>query len=125
MGASDGALSVVFEPLQFLEKVVALMPRTWTHLVRYHGVIAPNAKLRPLVIGAGALMPVSQDGGDASAQEGQGGVRGGARRVILWAELMRRVIMVDVLCCPRCGHSMTLNSVLTDPDVIQPFLVCI
>ncbi len=122
---SDGTRSVVFEPLEFLEKVVALMPRPWTHLVRYHGVFAPNAKMRPLVIGAGTLVPVSQEEGNAPAQDGQAGARGGARRVIPWAELIRRVFMVDVLCCPTCGQSMTIISVLTDPDVVEPFLVCI
>ena len=45
--------------------------------------------------------------------------------MIPWAELMRRVFMVDVLCCPTCGQSMTIISVLTDPDVVEPFLVCI
>ena len=55
---SDGTWRVVFVRLEFLEKVVALMSRPWTHLVRYHGVFAPNAKLRPLVIGARALLPI-------------------------------------------------------------------
>ena len=81
--------------------------------------------MRPLVIGAGILVPVSQDEGDAPAQDGQASARGGARRVIPWAELMRRVFMVDLLCCRTCGHSMALISVLTDPDVVEPFLVCI
>ncbi len=32
---SDGTSHVIFEPLELLEKIVALMPRPWTHLVRY------------------------------------------------------------------------------------------
>ena len=47
---SDGISHVVFEPLEMLEKVVALIPRPWTHLVRYHGVFAPNHRLRSRVI---------------------------------------------------------------------------
>ena len=29
-----------------IEKLCALIPRPWSHVVRYHGVIAPNARLR-------------------------------------------------------------------------------
>ena len=49
---SGGMRRVVFEPLPFMEKVVVLMPRPWTHLLRHHGVFASHAKMRLLVIGA-------------------------------------------------------------------------
>jgi hypothetical protein len=38
---------------------------------------------------------------------------------------MKRVFMVDVLACPRCGSSMSIISVLRDPDVVEKFLVCL
>ena len=57
---SDGTSHVLFEPLELLEKLVALNPRPWTHLVRYHGVFAPNARLRSRVV------PRRSDQGDSA-----------------------------------------------------------
>ncbi len=32
---------VLFEPLDFIARLAALVPRPRTHLVRYHGLFAP------------------------------------------------------------------------------------
>jgi hypothetical protein len=37
---------VVFEPQDFLARLVAAIPPPRAHLLRFHGVLAPNAKLR-------------------------------------------------------------------------------
>jgi hypothetical protein len=36
-------------PVDFKERLAALVPRPRLHLVRFHGVLAPNAKLRALI----------------------------------------------------------------------------
>jgi hypothetical protein len=36
-------------PLEFMQRLAALVPRPRLHLIRYHGVLAPNAKLRARV----------------------------------------------------------------------------
>jgi hypothetical protein len=41
---SDGTTHLLFEPLEFLEKLAALTPRPETNLVLYHGVLAPHAR---------------------------------------------------------------------------------
>ena len=33
-------------PLEFMQRMAALVPRPQLHLIRFHGVLAPNAKLR-------------------------------------------------------------------------------
>jgi len=33
-----------------MQRLAALVPRPRLHLIRYHGVLAPNAMLRPLVV---------------------------------------------------------------------------
>jgi len=40
----DGTTHVVMEPLEFMERLAALVPRPRLHLIRFHGVLAPNAK---------------------------------------------------------------------------------
>jgi hypothetical protein len=37
-------------PLAFMQRLAALVPRPRLHLIRYHGVLAPNAKLRARVV---------------------------------------------------------------------------
>jgi hypothetical protein len=47
---SDGTRHLLFEPVEFLEKLVALTPRPAINLVLYHRVIAPHARWRPEVV---------------------------------------------------------------------------
>ena len=34
------------EPQEFMQRLAALVPRPRLHLIRFHSVLAPNAKLR-------------------------------------------------------------------------------
>jgi hypothetical protein len=38
------------EPLEFMQRLAAPVPRARLHLIRFHGVLAPNAKLRSEII---------------------------------------------------------------------------
>ncbi len=40
---SDGTTHVLFEPQDFIARLAALVPRPRAHLIRYHGLFAPNA----------------------------------------------------------------------------------
>jgi hypothetical protein len=60
-------------PVDFKERLAALVPRPRLHLVRFHGVLAPNAKLRALIVprAPGSACPRhdcrTQRGADAAA----------------------------------------------------------
>jgi hypothetical protein len=41
----DGTTHVLFEPLDFLARLAALVPNPKVNLTRYHGVFAPNHRL--------------------------------------------------------------------------------
>lgn len=45
----DGTTHVIFEPLDFMAKLAALLPKPRVNLTRFHGVCAPNSKHRALV----------------------------------------------------------------------------
>ncbi len=45
----DGTIHVIFEPLDFMARLVALVPKPRVNLTRFHGVFAPNSKHRILV----------------------------------------------------------------------------
>ena len=42
----DGTTHLVMAPLEFLQRLAALVPRPRLHVIRFHGVLAPNAALR-------------------------------------------------------------------------------
>jgi len=46
---SDGTTQVVFDPVDFSARLAALVPKPRVNLTRYHGVLAPNHRLRGLV----------------------------------------------------------------------------
>ncbi len=42
----DGTTHVIFEPLDFIARLAALVPKPRVNLTRFHGVFAPNSKYR-------------------------------------------------------------------------------
>lgn len=45
----DGTTHVIFEPLDFIARLAALVPKPRVNLTRFHGVFAPNSRHRALV----------------------------------------------------------------------------
>jgi hypothetical protein len=42
----DGTTHVIFEPLDFMARLAALVPKQRVNPTRFHGVLAPNSKQR-------------------------------------------------------------------------------
>ncbi len=42
----DGTTQLVMSPLTFMQRLAALVPRPRLHLIRFHGVLAPHARMR-------------------------------------------------------------------------------
>jgi hypothetical protein len=115
-GWSDGTTYLLFEPVEFLERLAALTPRPEINLVLYHGVLAPHARWRPEVV---AYHRTERD----RARDFSAGVGGAPKpRYWTWALLMRRAFDLDVLRCPRCAGRMRLIATIDDPAVIQRVL---
>jgi hypothetical protein len=45
----NGTTHVIFEPLDFISRLVSLVPKPRVNLTRFHGVFAPNSKYRALI----------------------------------------------------------------------------
>jgi hypothetical protein len=119
----DGSTHVVYDPLDFVAKLAALVPRPHKNLVLYHGVLAANAAWRSRVVAYG------RQGGSAGDEPGCAGsasdepARGSSRSLrSQWAELMRRSFGFDVLCCARCGGRLRLLGVVLERAVIRKIL---
>ena len=65
----NGTTHVEFEPMEFIAKLAALVPSPRAHLTRFHGVVAPNAKLRAQLTpsGRGKRPPTDAESIDVSA----------------------------------------------------------
>jgi hypothetical protein len=99
----DGTTHLVMSPLEFMQRLAALVPRPRLHLIRFHGVLAPNAKLRSLVVPQGPpkdeeVPGVAVSGVQCEVETAQVGP---AR--INWARLLKRVFDIDMQRCPNCG----------------------
>jgi len=128
--APDGRTELLLSPLQLLERLARFVPPPRVHRHRYHGVLAPNAKLRAAVryIGrpdAEALAtqrpptspsPRSQPSVDAEPTRATNPAR------IRWAVLLARIYEVLPLLCPACGGPMRVLSFITDPIVVVAIL---
>ena len=78
-------------PLELMQRLAALVPRPRLHLIRFHGVLAPNAKLRARVVPQGPPAPAqtATEAADAAGCEAQT-VQARPHR-ISWARLLKRV----------------------------------
>ena len=45
----NGITPIILDPLDFLSRLTSLIPRPGIHLIRFHGVFAPNFKYRSLI----------------------------------------------------------------------------
>jgi hypothetical protein len=98
------------------------VPRPRLHLIRFHGVLAPNAKLRPLVVPQG---PQVQEADTEAAAPAECEVETAQARPyrISWARLLKRVFAIDMRTCSNCGGGelMIIAAILERP-VIEKFL---
>ena len=46
----DGTTHIKMSPLEFMQRLAALVPRPRLHLIRFHGVLAPHARLRAAIV---------------------------------------------------------------------------
>ena len=111
----DGTYQMVVSPLELIEKLAALVPPPRIHLIRYHGVLAPNAADRALIVPA----PAPTDG---AREETTGQVPLARSQRLTWAVLLARVFLAEAEKGPRCGARMKLVAALTAADSIRDYL---
>ena len=101
----DGTTHIVMSPLELMQRLAALVPRPRLHLIRFHGVLAPNAKLRPEIIPSSGRqagdLPVpgfpSAPVNTPSAAE----IHAEAPHPSAPVRLIKRVFDIDIAQCPR------------------------
>jgi hypothetical protein len=117
---SDGTTHFVFDPETLLARLAALVPPPRANLVVYHGVLASAASVRRHIVPRGE--PKSDPREDPGPWSSSGAPA--RSRNYTWAELLKRVFLLDVLRCP-CGGPRRLIAVITTPEVIFSILRCL
>jgi hypothetical protein len=114
----DGTTHMVFQPLELVEKLAAIVPPPRVHMIRYHGVLAPRAGCRREIVGALRFNPAN---GKDPSDDASDCVHA-PRRWTPWPKLMQRVFAIDVLECPRCGGRMKILAAIHPPETTAAIL---
>ena len=85
-----------------MQRLAALVPRPRLHLIRFHGVLAPNAKLRAMVV------PQEREPSAQEAKPAECEANCAHHRPVRlsWAKLLKRVFEIDMEHCPNCGGDL-------------------
>ena len=114
----DGTTHLVMSPLEFMQRLAALVPRPRLHLIRFHGVLAANAKLRAMVV------PQGPDEATQAAQSAECEANCVHRRTarMSWARLLKRVFEIVLEHCPNCGGELKVIAAILEQPVIERIL---
>ena len=114
----DGSTHVIFEPLDFIARLAALVPKPRVNLTRFHGVFAPNSKHRasvtPAKWGKGNKPKAVDDPQERTPAE--------RRASMSWAQRLKRVFKFDIETCRECGGAVKVIACIEDPVVIKQIL---
>ena len=113
----DGTTHVIFEPVDFIAKLAALVPKPRVNLTRFHGVFAPNSKYRVWVT------PARRGKGSPNLAADQDEKTPAQPHVAMtWAQRLKRVFNIDVATCRVCGAAAKVIACIEDPAVIRKIL---
>lgn len=107
---SDGTTHILFDPVELVEKVVALIPPPRANLLRYSGILASNSKIRSLIVPKPTKKEAAKEKTTESAK---------------WAALLKRTFSFDALQCSKCQGQMRVIATIEDPAVIRKILECL
>ncbi|MFN7711525.1 MAG: transposase [Curvibacter sp.] len=93
---ADGTTPRAISPLEFMQRLAALLPPPQLQLIRLHGVLVPNAKLRAMVVPKGPPdreQPATEADSVAECEVETAQVR---PHRIGWARLLKRVFSCEL-----------------------------
>lgn len=113
-------------PLELLRKIASIIPPPRKHMVRYHGIFAPNANGRDKLAGA-ALAAAGASAEPAVIDAPEPGQLERPSRIprnrrLDWAALLKRTHAVDVLACDHCGGRLRIMAFITESAVVRQIL---
>ena len=109
-------------PLEFMQRLAALVPRPRLHLIRLHGVLAlsstTSAKLRAQVV----PQEPAASAQDAAPAECEANCAHHRPVRLSWAKLLKRVFDLDLEHSPHCGGELRIMAAILAAPVIEKIL---
>ncbi len=99
-----------------MQRLAALIPRPKLNLIRFYGVLAPNAKLRSKIIPGEKKGKSSPSDANDDAPHSTASVR------ISWARLLKRVFDIDIEHCSHCGGTLKIIAAILESGAISKIL---
>ncbi len=109
-----GVRSLIFEPLDLIARLAALIPLPRAHMRRFYGLFAPAHSLRSRVV---PHPPCAEQADRPVAPKRP------AR--MTWADLLKRTFQIDALRCHRCSGRLRVITAVLDPTAIQAILAAV
>ena len=89
-----GSTPIVMSPLEFMQRLAALVPHPRLHPIRFHGVLAPHATLRAAIVPSPAHQTTERAADHAHAYRS-------APARMSWARMLKQVFDIDIQHCSR------------------------
>jgi hypothetical protein len=96
----DRRSHVIFEPLDFIARLAALVPKPRVNLTRFHGVFAPNSRHRV------TITPALRNKTKQALPTGQKKTRAQKHQSMTWAQRLKRVFGIEIETCEQCGGAV-------------------
>ena len=114
----NGTTHVIFEPIDFIARLAALVPKPRVNLTRFHGVFAPNSKHRihvtPAKRGRGRKEQEPRAWAEKTAAE--------RHAAMTWQQRLKRVFNIDIEVCEKCQGPVKIIACVEDPAIIEKIL---
>jgi hypothetical protein len=112
----DGTTQVAFDPVDFVARLAALVPKPRVNLTRYHGVLAPNHHWR------GQVTPAKRGKGVKRFANTEAPSPAERHAAMTWAQRLKRVFNIEIEACSRCGSTVRVIACIEDQDIIDRIL---
>ena len=110
----NGTTHVIFEPLDFMAKLAALIPKPKVNLTRFHGVFTPNSQYRKIITSEGKAKKSSTVKTKGNETE--------KRKTMTWGKRLKRIFNIDIEICEKCQGHVKIIACIEVPVVIDKIL---
>jgi hypothetical protein len=107
---TDGTTHLKFTPQAFIKRIISLIPKPRTNMVRYHGVFAPRHKKREEITSFAKPKKVGKDTKIKKVYQTP------------WADLLKRVFLEEVDNCESCRNKLKYVASITSPIACRRIL---
>ena len=114
----NGITHFSYSGLDFIARLVALIPPPKMNMIRYHGVFAPNFKHRNKIVPAKKVVKEKNTEGKSNYTSNS---KVKTER-LRWAEMLKKTFEIDVTICPKCNGRLEQIAVIKCQKVAMAIL---